>query len=247
MAKPQSKQEFVNYCLRQLGDGAIKINVTKDQIDDRVDQSLQYFEKFHLEGVERTFHMQTVTQADIDNGYVTLPDDIKTVIRMIPSRSRTGDKLFDIEYQTRLHSLWDLQQASVVDYSIWKRHLSLLDMMFNGERAISFNEHTHRVYIHDDWETEYLADTSIVIFEVHKSLDKDLFIDVWDDEWLKRYCTAHIKLQWGNNMRKFANIELLGGATVTGLELMQEAQEEIKELKEEVQTTYQLPPDFAIG
>ena len=53
MAVPTSKSTFKEYCLRQLGKPVIDINVDDDQIDDRIDEALQYFAQYHYDGVER--------------------------------------------------------------------------------------------------------------------------------------------------------------------------------------------------
>ena len=53
MAVPTSKSTFKEYCLRQLGKPVIDINVDEDQIDDRIDEALQYFAQYHYDGVEK--------------------------------------------------------------------------------------------------------------------------------------------------------------------------------------------------
>ncbi len=70
---------------------------------------------------------------------------------------------------------------------------------------------------------------------------------VWDDKWLKEYATALIKRQWGENTKKFGNIQLLGGVTINGEQLFSEAIEEIEKLEEALTDTYQLPTDFIFG
>ena len=43
MAAPSTRQTHIDYCLRRLGDPVIEINVDDDQLEDRVDESLEYF------------------------------------------------------------------------------------------------------------------------------------------------------------------------------------------------------------
>ena len=66
MAVPTSKSTFKEYCLRQLGKPVIDINVDDDQIDDRIDEALQYFSQYHYDGVERVYLKHAITQAEID-------------------------------------------------------------------------------------------------------------------------------------------------------------------------------------
>ena len=68
MAKPSTRQELVNYCLRQLGAPVLEINMDDDQIDDLVDDALQYFHERHFDGVERMYLKYKITQEDIDRG-----------------------------------------------------------------------------------------------------------------------------------------------------------------------------------
>jgi len=68
MAKPASRQELIDYCLRRLGAPVLEINVDDDQIDDLVDDALQYFNERHFDGVERMYLKYQITQADIDRG-----------------------------------------------------------------------------------------------------------------------------------------------------------------------------------
>ena len=68
MSKPASRQELIDYCLRRLGAPVLEINVADDQIDDLVDDALQYFQERHFDGVERMYLKYQFTQDDIDRG-----------------------------------------------------------------------------------------------------------------------------------------------------------------------------------
>jgi hypothetical protein len=73
MAKPASRQELIDYCLRRLGAPVLEINVDDDQIDDLVDDALQYFQERHFDGVERMFLKYKITQDDINRGKAAVP------------------------------------------------------------------------------------------------------------------------------------------------------------------------------
>lgn len=66
MAKPSTRQELIDYCLRQLGEPVLEINVDDDQIDDLVDDAIQYFQERHFDGVERMYLKHQISQSDID-------------------------------------------------------------------------------------------------------------------------------------------------------------------------------------
>ncbi|WJZ48410.1 neck protein [Synechococcus phage DSL-LC02] len=68
MAKPSSRQGLIDYCLRRLGAPVLEINVDDDQIDDLVDDALQYFNERHFDGVERVYLKHKITQEEVDRG-----------------------------------------------------------------------------------------------------------------------------------------------------------------------------------
>ena len=68
MAQPASRSQLKDYCLRQLGAPVLEINVADEQVDDIIDDALQYFHERHFDGVLRTYLKYEVTQNDIDRG-----------------------------------------------------------------------------------------------------------------------------------------------------------------------------------
>jgi len=68
VAKPSSRQELIDYCLRKLGHPVLEINVDDDQIDDLVDDAIQYFNERHFDGVERMYLKYKITDEDINRG-----------------------------------------------------------------------------------------------------------------------------------------------------------------------------------
>jgi len=68
MSKPSSRQELVDYCLRQLGAPVLEINLADEQIDDLVDDALQYFYERHFDGVERMYLKYKITENDLKRG-----------------------------------------------------------------------------------------------------------------------------------------------------------------------------------
>lgn len=68
MAQPASRTDLINYCKRQLGAPVLEINIADEQVDDLVDDALQYFHERHFDGVVQTFLKYKITQDDIDRG-----------------------------------------------------------------------------------------------------------------------------------------------------------------------------------
>ena len=73
MAQPTNRQELVDYCLRQLGAPVLEINVAEEQIDDLVDDAIQYFQERHFDGVEKVYLKYQITENDIDRGRARPP------------------------------------------------------------------------------------------------------------------------------------------------------------------------------
>ena len=71
MAKPTTREELKEYCLRQLGAPVLEINVADEQVDDLLDDTLQYFQERHFDGVARVYLKHEITQDDLDRGRAT--------------------------------------------------------------------------------------------------------------------------------------------------------------------------------
>ena len=97
-----------------------------------------------------------------------------------------------------------------------------------------------------DWEKDAgLGDYLIV--NAFRILDPSTYTDVYNDMFLKRYATALIKRQWGENLKKFEGVQLPGGVTLNGQKIYDEAIEELTKIEEEVQSRFELPTDFFVG
>ena len=79
MAQPASRNEFKEYCLRQLGAPVLEINLATEQCDDIIDDAIQYFQERHFDGVSQTFMKYRVTQDDIDRGRASTNGNYGTV------------------------------------------------------------------------------------------------------------------------------------------------------------------------
>ena len=84
MANPSTRQELIDYALRRLGAPVIEINVDDDQIEDRVDDALQFYQEYHSDATMRVYLKHQITADDITNGYITLNDNILNVKRVFP-------------------------------------------------------------------------------------------------------------------------------------------------------------------
>ena len=97
-----------------------------------------------------------------------------------------------------------------------------------------------------DWKNDLEEDEWLII-ECYRRLDPNTYTDIFNDIYLKRYVTALFKKQWGANLSKFGGVQMIGGVTLNGQQIFQEAMQDIEKLEVEIRTTYELNPDIMIG
>jgi len=235
MAVPTTRNEFKEYCLRKNGKGINDINVTDEQVEDRIDEALDYFRDWHWDGTGHVLLGHQITASDKSNRYITLDDEIQGVVGIAEfNASGTSSSLFNIEYQIRLHDLFDFSSTQFVPYWSIKTHLETLRELFNGTPQFRYNRHQNILYIDHDWDS--LTEGSYILIECYRTTTASTYSNVWGDPWLRNYATALIKRQWGENLGKFAGMQLPGGQTVNADRIINEADGAIEKLEEQVKT-----------
>ena len=285
MAKPASKTELKQYCLRQLGAPVLEINVADEQIDDLMDDALQYFQERHFDGVERMYLKHQLTQDEVDRGqasneadstntvgivttsatstnisgygttvtnwyensnFLQVPDSvigIEKVFKFDSSTISTG--MFSIKYQLFLNDLYQFSSLDLLQYAMTKTYLEDIDRLLTTDKQIRFNQRQDRLYLDIDWRAED-KDNWLVI-ECFRIVDPNSFTGIYNDSFLKRYLTALIKRQWGQNLIKFTGVKLPGGIELNGRQIYDDAQVELDKIQEMMSNTYELPPFDMIG
>ena len=255
MASVTSRQGLIDYCLRKLGQPVIEINVDEDQLDERVDEAVEFFQEYHFDGVEKVFLKHTITQTDIDNEYIPMGDPaspdggpVISVVRVlpIPSFDSFQGGFFNEEYQMRLNDLNNFSGSSLIQWSMTLRNFSLIERLFSIAPIMLFNRKQNRVYLETNWKEKFKVDDVLVI-EAYRALDPSIYTEVWNDMFLKKYTCALIKQQWGTNLKKFSGVVLPGGITIDGKTNYDEATEEIRLIEEQVSLKYELPADGYVG
>ena len=285
MAKPASKTELKQYCVRHLGAPVLEINVADEQIDDLMDDALQYFQERHFDGVERMYLKHQLTQDEVDRGqasneadstntvgivttsatstsisgygttvtnwyensnFLQVPDSvigIEKVFKFDSSTISTG--MFSIKYQLFLNDLYQFSSLDLLQYAMTKTYLEDIDRLLTTDKQIRFNQRQDRLYLDIDWSAED-KDNWLVI-ECFRIVDPDSFTGIYNDSFLKRYLTALIKRQWGQNLIKFTGVKLPGGIELNGRQIYDDAQVELDKIQEMMSNTYEIPPFDMIG
>jgi hypothetical protein len=268
MAEPATREQLKQYALRNLGKPVIEINVDDAQLEDRLDEALQYFSQYHYDGVERVYLKYQYTEADKTrltsntsssatknsittnfseaNNYLIVPDSVLAVNRIFNLSDKHNLNLFDVRYQLRLNDLYDFSSTSIIHYDMVLRHLDFLDHILVGEKPVRFNQHNNRLYIDMDW-SEDLSVGEYIVIECYRKLDPETMTDVYNDIYLKRYVTALFKKQWGANLSKFNGVAMIGGVTLNGQQIYSEALQDVERLETEIRGTYETPVTYMIG
>jgi hypothetical protein len=333
MATPNSRDTFKQYCLRALGAPVLEINVDDDQIEDRIDEALDYWRQYHYDGIEemylkqkirassltltsnnadqfgiatvvtgvnsgakatvagennsteyvnqdnlssgnnllvrdvvgtfidgeaitgtgRTSNVVTATLAtnaltlrEYDLQYITVPDYVWGITDVVSIGQASSSKnMFDLQYQLRLNDLYDLTSTSIIYYTTVMQHLDLLDWTLNGKDSFRYNRLQNQLHLDVNWKQNMTIGNYILI-KGYRALDPSAWSKVWNETWLKEYATALIKRQWAINIKKFSGIQLPGGVTLDGNKLYEEAMEEIRVLRDDLQNK-SAPLNFMMG
>lgn len=249
MANPNSRDTLIDYCKRRLGDPVIEINIDDDQVEDRVDEAIQYWQEYHSDAVFRTYVSHLVTADDVTNQYIDLDDDVLYIVRLfnLGDNISSGVNFFDVKYQMMLNDITDMQSymGDLAYYTQLQEYLSLLDMQLNGVPQTTYARHLNRLYIHGDFKDEDIIAGQYIVYEAYKTITPNA--RVYNDMWLKQYTTSLIKQQWGMNLIKFEGVQLPGGVVLNGRQLYDDALSEIQELQEKIRLEHELPTDFFIG
>jgi hypothetical protein len=172
MAKPTTRKQFKEYCLRRLGWPVIDINVDEDQVEDRIDDALGYYYDYHFDGTEKIYMKHRITQEDIDRRWIYCPDAVIFVTGVFPfDASNSSVNMFDLRYQLRLHDLYDFTSVSYVSYEITMQHIRTLNLLFSGTPQFRFNRHQNKLMLDVDWTQHQPGE--YVIMECYRKLDPE--------------------------------------------------------------------------
>ena len=271
MTQPSSRQGLIDYSLRKLGYPVVEINVDDDQIDDLVDDAIQYFNERHYDGIEKVFLKHQRSQNELNtirtgvttttatstvgittlsytetNNFIKLPDHVIGVNNVFKIDSSTiSSGLFNIKYQLFLNDLYYYGALDLLNYAMVKTYLEDLSRLITPDIQIRFNKKNHRLYLDIDWSQ--MSPNNYLILDCYRMVNPADASSVYNDWWLKKYLTALIKRQWGQNMIKFQGVLLPGGVQLNGRQLFDDAVKEIEEAENQLKTEYELPPMDMIG
>ena len=261
MAKVNTRQGLIKNCLRRLGEPVIEVNVDPDQIEDRVDDALQMYQEFHSDATFRNYYAHEMTQDDVDNQYITIPESILYVTKMYQFSSGFGIAGYPMPGMMGMGTMHlggmptmgggcntGIHGGGMQSFVQMQQYLSLIDTALRGSPLVDFARRQNRLYVWGDTaEGGGLTSGMGVAIECYQTVDPTQYSSVYDDMFMKDYLTALIKEQWGQNMSKFEGMQLPGGVTISGRTMLEEAKQEKTELRERMRLEQEVPPEFFVG
>lgn len=233
MAQPVTRQEFIEYILRKIGAPVIEINVSDEQVEDRVDEGVSFWRDYHYNGSQLVYLKHQITQDDIDNGYFPLPQNLLGISKVFDMKSSmsAGAGMFNVPYQYVLNNVSDITGYDVANYYMTMSHMTLLQDILVGQPMVRYNKHVNKLFI--DITKEFFVVGDYIVIEAYDIIDEGTYPDVWGDRWLQNYSSVLIREQWGLNLTKFTGMQLVGGVQFNGEQILQEARTERERMEEE--------------
>tara|TARA_R100000008_G_C3585173_1_gene171671 strand:- start:232 stop:1077 length:846 start_codon:yes stop_codon:yes gene_type:complete len=281
MAQPASRTDLINYCKRQLGAPVLEINVAEEQVNDILDDAIQYFHERHFDGVTQIYLKYKITQADIDRGkgpsqagvtgittttadatidgatttfsyeensnFLEIPPAVIGVNKIFhyDGTNTVTNNMFSVKYQMFLNDIYYWGAMEVLTYAMTKTYLEDIEFALTTDKQIRFNQRQDRLYLDIDWGA--VSPNDWLIIDCWRTLDPNDFTRVWNDSFLKKYTTALLKKQWGQNLLKFQGVKLPGGIELNGRQIYDDGEKDLEKIMEKMSNTWELPPLDMIG
>lgn len=228
----RTRDDLKTYVMRRLGHPVIRINVEENQLQDRIDDALCYFQLFSSDSQITHFVKHIITQQEIDAKKISLDDSVISITRVFPTDSPFYPNWMSPEYQNFIRELKDLQSGSLESFYITERHISLLNFMLaKTDFRFFFHESAKSLEFSANWGS-FIPGKSFIIFEQTEKLDPNDHPSLWDSYWLKELAYYYVLRQWASNLKKYANVPLPGGITLNAQEMLDEATTNIATIQE---------------
>ena len=182
-----------------------------------------------------------------NSNYLQVPPEIIGVTKIFrfDVTNTATNNMFSVKYQLFLNDIYYWGSTEILTYAMVKTYLEDINFLLTTEKQIRFNQRMDRLYLDIDWESVKVND--FIILDCYRALNPNDYTRVWNDRFLKRYSTALIKRQWGQNLLKFQGVKLPGGVELNGRQIYDDAQKELDTIREEMSTYYETPPLDMIG
>ena len=188
----------------------------------------------------------TTFKFDETQNFIQIPDAVIGIEKVWKVDSRAiASNMFNITYQLFLNEIYYFSSMELLSYTQTKRYLEDIDFILHPDKQIRFNRRQNRLYIDSDYSSMKTDD--YLIIECYRVLDPNDYPKVYNDRWVKKYFTAKLKKQWGQNLIKFQGVKLPGGIEFNGRQIYDDGVAEIQAIEDKMTTEFELPPLDFIG
>ena len=181
-----------------------------------------------------------------NKNFIPVPDSVMGINGVFKfDTSSISGGMFSIKYQLFLNDLYYFNSVELLQYAMTKTYLEDIDFLLTTDKQIRFNQRQNRLYLDIDWGAQQVDD--FLVIDCYRALDPATFTDAYNDSFVKKYTTALIKKQWGQNLIKFKGTKLPGGIELNGREIYDDAVKELEDIKAVMSTEYEVAPLDMIG
>ena len=182
-----------------------------------------------------------------NSNYLQVPPSVIGVNKIFhfDGSNTLTNNMFSVKYQLFLNDVYYWGAVELLSYAMTKTYLEDINFLLTTEKQIRFNQRMDRLYLDIDWESMTVDD--YIIMDCWTTLDPSDYNRVWNDSFLKRYLTATMKRQWGQNLIKFQGVKLPGGIELNGRQIYDDAEKDLEVIREQMSNMYEMPPLDMIG
>lgn len=234
---PKTREDLIQRMLQDLGEPVIKVNLAQEQLENAVDDAIDYWQQWHHESQDRTFMKIEITQEMLDNNTVPLPDSVFAVLQIVNPGANGGGKVswMSYEFEMTRDAMFDTMKqggGGLSSYVMTKQKLSDMQHLLLKPLPFDYRYHKRELTVFGSLSDYYSVGSSMLI-EVMGFLYKSSH-NIWGDEALRKLATAYAKKYWGQNLIKFAGVALPGGTMLNGSEIYQQAIQDIEKAEQHI-------------
>lgn len=249
-----NRQEFIDNCLRRLGQPVLTVNLDQESISDAVDEALELFYDEHIDGSREIFYAKEVTQDEYDasglSGELLIPAEtgIDSIVKILPNGGYVSSaEWHTVPWQTAYAAVAGLEgylQVQASDFMMLRQRLKTLRNQFQAPLTFQFDPYSRILRLERKMN---VGDTFVMRCYQNVNPNKEEFAQAWNDRWLQRYATTLIKERWANVLVNLQGIKLPANMQIDGEAMLNTARTEREELETELRTKHQRPLPMMMG
>lgn len=228
------EEAFQYFHERSHYDGNERAYVSVNLNDSSVRRNFSSF--YYQQATNDNMDPPLTTNVRTSQNFVMMPDDVTGITKIMKPRfgGGLGGGILPpgFGFPGMIGSITggqcDQQGYGLIQYWAFQEMLALLEFTMMPAKMYRFNQRTHRLWIDGDFDRM----GGFLVCEAMVKPNPDIFPDLWNDGWLKLYCTALVKKQWGQNLTKYNNVQLPGGITLNGEKIYNEGKEELDTIRQ---------------